>query len=1095
MAETVGEGQIVIGADTSNLDTDLQKKVSKSGEKGGGFFSTGFGKAMKVGVIGTVTAVGATAASVFGTAMSKGFARAGAIEDAQAKLRGLGHEAESVESIMDNVRDSVTGTAYGLGEATTVAANMVAAGIEPGEKLTATLATLADTASITGVSFDEMGSIFSKMAANGKLTGEEMAQLTDRGLPVLQMLQDKYNLTAEEAQKWVKDGKVSFEMFRELMEENIGDAAENAGQTFSGASANIGAALGRLGEMFSKPIMDTLRDSFNAAIPALDATGKLLDPLAEKFGDVLADQVLPRVISGLEALPGILLLVSDGLSGIKSILVDGEFTEQFASAFNVEEDSPIVDTLLGIREALSGAWDAAKEFFDGFVEGFGGTESLVESILPIFTMLQGPLGILKTVLVELFEQIDFEQFGKLFGSTFKQIAEVLVELSGTVGELVSELVSKLVPVFMDLIEAVLPPVMGLIGALVPVILQVIDAVLPLVDTLLTGLVPVFAMIVKAIAPVIAQLVEMLVPVILNIAESVIPALIKVFDAVNVVLQTVVLPILSAVVDFLAKTFTSTFENLKPLIQTVFDFIQRTIDNAMNVIKGIIDVVLGVISGDWDRAWEGIKSIASAVWDQLKNIVSTAIDLVKGYITFFIDQVTSAWGNFWTSFKGVGEAAWNWIRDTALGVWDYLAEKTKDAFNGIKDAVEDIWNGIKKVVGTPINAVIRFVNDGIIGGYNTIANALSLSTLGTIRELTGFASGGYVNLPRTSKRDPYLGITGLGQMFRFEGEEFIVNRERTKRNRKLLEAINAGLIDQSQLPGFSDGGIVSFRGHKFTALFASLLREAERMAGRTMHISQGGFRPRTSYSGTSHQGDAVDITGNHQIFIPFLRKLGIAAWDRTGKGDWVSHTHGVPLPGYGRAAGSAIWQAQDYLRGGDGLGGRDNGPRGGVLSGVVDGLLGAFKAGFDTVAGWFNDIVGGVKDLFDGLDLGAGMFGKLFGAVGKKLMDGFIDWAKDKLNPFDGGEEPETPVRGYAGGTSYAFPGLALVGEGGRPELVDFRGGERVYSAAETSAMTRQPIARLSREDIDLLARTIVGMAQATSSRTVDSAFLALGRGV
>lgn len=53
----------------------------------------------------------------------------------------------------------------------------------------------------------------------------------------------------------------------------------------------------------------------------------------------------------------------------------------------------------------------------------------------------------------------------------------------------------------------------------------------------------------------------------------------------------------------------------------------------------------------------------------------------------------------------------------------------------------------------------------------------------------------------------------------------------------------------------------------------------------------------------------------------------------------------------------------------------------------------------------------------------------------------ITWANFNIDTF----EP----RGYAVGTSSAEPGLALVGENG-PELVDFGGGERVYTADETA---------------------------------------------
>ncbi|MFD5697839.1 transglycosylase SLT domain-containing protein [Streptomyces lasiicapitis] len=45
-------------------------------------------------------------------------------------------------------------------------------------------------------------------------------------------------------------------------------------------------------------------------------------------------------------------------------------------------------------------------------------------------------------------------------------------------------------------------------------------------------------------------------------------------------------------------------------------------------------------------------------------------------------------------------------------------------------------------------------------------------------------------------------------------------------------------------------------------------------------------------------------------------------------------------------------------------------------------------------------------------------------------------------------DPSKPPKGYWTGTNYASPGLALVGEKG-PELINFRGGERVYNNGET----------------------------------------------
>lgn len=113
--------------------------------------------------------------------------------------------------------------------------------------------------------------------------------------------------------------------------------------------------------------------------------------------------------------------------------------------------------------------------------------------------------------------------------------------------------------------------------------------------------------------------------------------------------------------------------------------------------------------------------------------------------------------------------------------------------------------------------------------------------------------------------------------------------------------------------------VRWKGGNFTEKFVNTLKAAERISGQTFSVTQGGFRPRTSYSGTSHQGDAVDLPWYGSNVVNALRKVNVAAWHRSPyQGPWNHHIHGVPLPGAGYPKGSAVWQGQDYRRGGNGL---------------------------------------------------------------------------------------------------------------------------------------------------------------------------------
>ena len=108
----------------------------------------------KVGSVGanltkkiTLPAVAASAA-LAGITLVSGFGRLVGIDDAKAKLSALGHDAQSVEEIMNSALESVRGTSYGLDEAATTAANAVAAGIKPGKALTKYLSLTGDAASI-----------------------------------------------------------------------------------------------------------------------------------------------------------------------------------------------------------------------------------------------------------------------------------------------------------------------------------------------------------------------------------------------------------------------------------------------------------------------------------------------------------------------------------------------------------------------------------------------------------------------------------------------------------------------------------------------------------------------------------------------------------------------------------------------------------------------------------------------------------------------------------------------------------------------------------------------------------------------------------
>lgn len=297
MAE-LGVGYISIIPDGSKIIPEIRKSLggidnvaNKQGKSMGARIASGLGGVLKKSVIG----VGASAGAALGAGLTKGISRLTAIENAEAKLSGLGNSAKDVAAIMENANAAVKGTAYGLDEAATTAAMAVASGVKPGAELEQVLKTVADTAGIAGASMSDMGSIFGSVAARGKLQGDDLMQLNSRGIPVLQMLAKELGVTSEEVSDMVSKGKVDFKTFEKALRNGVGGAALEAGKTTQGAFKNMWAAAGRLGATLAGPFYNQAAGAFTGVTTALDGLNDRLKPVMQDFGTWLTQKGIPAI--------------------------------------------------------------------------------------------------------------------------------------------------------------------------------------------------------------------------------------------------------------------------------------------------------------------------------------------------------------------------------------------------------------------------------------------------------------------------------------------------------------------------------------------------------------------------------------------------------------------------------------------------------------------------------------------------------------------------------------------------------------------------------------------------------------------------------
>lgn len=560
-----------------------------------------------------IVGVGAGATVMLGKlAVTGGFNRALSIEDARAKLKGLGHDAGSIDEIMNNALASVKGTAYGLGDAATTASQLVASGVQQGDQLTSVLKTVGDSAQISGRDFTEMGSIFSKVAASNKLQGEQVNQILDSGIPILQFLAKHYGITAEEAQKMVSSGKVDFENFAAAMQENLGGAAQSAGTTFKGAMANVKAAFSRLGEKAMTPVLNGLRDIFNAAIPLVDAVTTKLTPVFEQWGDLVSNTIAPKIVDAFEKITAV--LNGDSFSGFSNgILAAIPLVGSLVAAMG---GTGLLGTIGELLVNIPMVGPALK--------GLVGDSALLGNALKL---LGGPVGIVLSLIAGLV-------------AISPQLQQTLAQVAETAGSALMGAVSTLAPVLQDIFDKCAQAA----SEIFPVLVECMGQIFETLGTVIAQLAPVAAEILQPLLDCISQLIEPLT----NILTAILPPLTSLLDGLIVLvgqlvagIESLLLPIITAVIQGISDLLTkcspwldqlgSTFETVMDLIGDTLEVVGGALNQFMSVAGYVIEQVVQFLVSTLEPAFAAMAPFISGIVSSVNQVISSIAQIVQGVV--------------------------------------------------------------------------------------------------------------------------------------------------------------------------------------------------------------------------------------------------------------------------------------------------------------------------------------------------------------------------------------------------------------------------------------------------------------------------------
>ncbi|WP_298113798.1 tape measure protein [uncultured Bacteroides sp.] len=236
-----------ITGDNTNLLRKLQetengvKSVSKTVEQEGGNIENLFNRLTK-----SAAAIGVGfSAKEF---VSKVAQIRGEFQKLEVAFTTMLGSKEQAENLMEQMVRTAATTPFSLQDVAGGAKQLLAYGIEA-ENVNETLIRLGDIAAGLSIPLGDLVYLYGTTRAQGRLYTEDFNQFTTRGIPMIEMLAEKFGVAESEVKGLVEAGKVGFPEVQEVIEKltneggKFGGLMEAQSKTIAGQISNIEDAI------------------------------------------------------------------------------------------------------------------------------------------------------------------------------------------------------------------------------------------------------------------------------------------------------------------------------------------------------------------------------------------------------------------------------------------------------------------------------------------------------------------------------------------------------------------------------------------------------------------------------------------------------------------------------------------------------------------------------------------------------------------------------------------------------------------------------------------------------------------------------------
>jgi tape measure domain-containing protein len=558
MALNIGDVVANIKADMSNF----QKGMSDAKQS-----TNDFGDNVK-----KVAAIVGTALAAIGIAKfaKDSLTMAGNFEQSQVAFTTMLGSAEKANTLLQEITTFAAKTPFELPGLIDASKKMLAFGFAQ-EDIIPTMTKLGDIAAGLGVPVGQLVNVYGQVSLAGKLTGQDLMQFTNAGVPLIKELAKNFGKTEAEIKDMVSAGKIGFKDVKAAMESMTGEGStfggmmEKQSQTFLGAVSNIKDGLGQF----------------------MTQVGTALLPVAKEFAAWLNTSIVPGLTAMVPAIQNGITAIVEIAKGFAFFLQEGDaandFLTQGLQMFGIDLPTSVYVAMESVRTFILDIVGLGQKVFE-----------FIEATKPIW----------------------------------EQYFQVLFTL---IAQAVAQIWDKLVAAFNQIVTAIqpiMPTIELLAGVLMTVLGATILALVPIIGNLLTGAISVGTGIITAFSGLIEfvqgmfQMISGLISGLITGdfsamqagAQSVVDGVVRIFGGLGAIIGGLLEGAFGWAVDLFNGFKDSGIQAVADLVNGINDWV----GGIRSSIEGAVDGLADIITRPFNDAKNAIGSIGNGVGDFFNN---------------------------------------------------------------------------------------------------------------------------------------------------------------------------------------------------------------------------------------------------------------------------------------------------------------------------------------------------------------------------------------------------------------------------------------------------------------------------------------------